>query len=172
MNIHVAELVITILKSSTNTVNGAAETLDDGQLFHKPTADSNPIAWLIWHLSRTKDTYSAILSEQPTIWTDKGWARQFGLDDRSGGFGDTISQVDGFRPSRDLLFNYFNAVQIETTSRLAMISHLDLEKEYDFFGHANSGLRLLSMMVIDVVEHTGQIAYLRGMLTGKGWNPY
>ena len=166
------ELAIDTLKSSNGTIRLATDGLNDEQLLHRPTKDSNPMAWLLWHLSRTKDSYTALFAGQPTVWIDQGWAERFDMSHEAGGFGDTPEQVAAFRAGRDLLFGYAEAAQNATLECLERLTSQDMEREYDFYGNSSLGSRLLTMMVIDVMEHTGQIAYLRGMITGHGWYPY
>ena len=166
------ELAIVTLKNSTGTIGLATDGLSDEQLLHRPTPDSNPIAWLLWHLSRTKDSYIALFADRPTVWIDQGWADRFGMSHEGGGFGDTPAQVASFGTGRDLLFGYAEAAQNAALECLQHLTPWDMERTYDFYGRSSVGSRLLSMMVVDVMEHTGQIAYLRGMLTGHGWHPY
>ena len=119
------------------------------------------------------DEYGRQVSERTVkSCIDQGWAERFDMSHEAGGFGDTPEQVAAFRTGRDLLFGYAQAAQNATLECLERLTSQDMEREYDFYGNSSLGSRLLTMMVIDVMEHTGQIAYLRGMITGHGWHPY
>ena len=65
----------------------ATEDLTDEQLYYQPTADTNSIAWLVWHLSRWRDHRSAAISGEPQVWVSEGWAQRCGLQHERTGLG-------------------------------------------------------------------------------------
>ena len=166
------ELAIAALKPSYSVLERAADGQSDEQLYHLPTPDSNSIAWLVWHLSRWKDNNAARISGRPPVWEGEGWADKFGMEAEAAGMGDTPEQVAAFRPERGLVFGYADAVQSTALERIAQLSPADLERDVDTpWGARQAGL-LLTATLTDSIQHIGQIAYLRGMLTGRGWLPF
>ncbi len=165
------ELAIAAFKRSYGVLERAADGLSDEQFYHLPTPDSNSIAWLVWHLSRWKDNNAARISGQPTVWEGQGWAGKFGMDIEATGLGDTPEQVAAFRPERELVFGYAEAAQSTALERIAELSPADLERDVDTPWGARSAGLLLTATLNDSIQHIGQIAYLRGMLTGRGWLP-
>ena len=64
------------------------------------------------------------------------------------------------------------AVREKTLAGLKTLSPADLDRELPAPG---GGTRkagdFLGMIMIDHFHHSGQVCYLRGYLTGKGWFP-
>ena len=72
-------------------------------------------------------------------------------------------------PQSDLL-DYATAVRERTLARLKEISDDELDKELPFFNNEPTPVgTILGFMLLDVVQHSGQICYLRGHLKGWGW---
>ena len=85
------------------------------------------------------------------------------------GMGDAPEQVAAFRPERELLFGYANAAQTAALERIALLKPADLDRDVETpWGTRSAGL-ILTASLNDSIQHIGQIAYLRGMLTGRGW---
>ena len=129
------------------------------------------IGWLAWHLSRWKDRFSARVSGPPQVWVSEGWAERFGMDAEATGLGDTPEQVAAFRPDRALLFGYVDAAHRATVERVKAMTDEDLVRPYQY-GQSQEprpAWRGLTGVIMDFTQHTGQIAYLRGLITGFGW---
>ncbi len=84
------------------------------QAYFRPSQDANHIAWLAWHLSRWQDYLLARVLQEPEAWVAAGWYKQFGLDAKRTGMGDTTDQVGAFKPPLALLAQYVEAVHAET----------------------------------------------------------
>src|ERR1700729_4436121 len=79
-----------IRETVTDTLYG----LTAEQLTYRADADANPIAWLIWHLTRVQDDHVAAAFGVPQVWSDGGWAARFGLPGSSDtGYGHNTIQV-------------------------------------------------------------------------------
>ena len=53
----------------------AIEGLTPAELHWQPTMDTNPIAWLVWHLPRVEGSWLSRLRDgTPQVWTNEGWA--------------------------------------------------------------------------------------------------
>ena len=168
------QLVIAEMESAYNMMKRATDDLSDAQLLQLPTSDSNSIAWLIWHLSRWKDRCSAQFAGKPQVWVSQGWTEKFGMGHEAAGIRDTPEQVAAFKPKRDLLFGYAEAAHNATMERMSGVTSEDLDREYEYPGPGSQqpGSVVLTRMLSDFMQHTGQVGYIRGMITGRGWQPF
>jgi len=149
-------------------VREAVEGLTPDQLLHRPTADANPIAWLVWHMGRLHDMQMSELLERDQLWVTDGWAARFGLepDPSNMGYGHTSADVAAVQPeSPDVLLDYFAAAQRLTDEVLASVQEDELERIIDrsFDPPVTLGVRLVSI-ADDCLQHCGQAAYVRGLL--------
>jgi len=173
MTRHTGELnqfIIALLEAAYRSLKQATDDLTDEQLYHQPTAESNSIAWLVWHLSRWRDAVSASISGEPQIWVSGGWAQRCGIADERTGMGDTPAQVRAFHVERAVLFGYVEAAHQKTVERVAQLTPAQFEQPVvSHTGERRPAWRALAGMCGDSAQHAGQIAYLRGMLSGYGW---
>ena len=169
------QYLLRLLQRADAMVREATDGLADEQLYYQPTKDTNSIAWLAWHLSRRREFYSAVFHREPHVWVTGGWAARFGMDpsdvDIGTGMGFTPDQVAAFRPPRGLLFGYVNAVCEAAVDRVSRLTLQMMGQEYDL--DAGRGMRVgwtvLNPFINDSIVHSGQIAYIRGMVSGFGW---
>ena len=106
-------------------------------------------------------------SEQ--VWTADDWVGRFGLPfpARATGYGFSSEQVEQVRvPSADLLLEYADAVHDRTAEYLRGLSDDDLDTVVDtrWDPPVTLGVRLVSVLSDDL-QHVGQAAFLRGLLT-------
>lgn len=152
-----------VLENGVAVVGG----LDDDQLAHRPTADANSIAWLVWHAARGQDAQIADVAGTEQVWFSQGWADRFGLDldPDDHGYGHTSEQVGKVRASGDLLAGYLRACHEATVAYLRTVSEADLDRIVDdrWDPPVSLGVRLVSI-ADDDAQHVGQAAYLRGLL--------
>ena len=169
--IDVRRFAVELLESAHRALTRAVDGLTDEQVFTQPSPDTNSIGWLAWHLSRWKDRFPARVSGTPEVWVSEGWAERFGMDAEATGLGDTPEQVAAFRPDRALLFDYVDAAHRATVERVAALTDEQLEQPYQYMPSQEPRpvWRGLTGVVMDFAQHTGQIAYLRGLITGFGW---
>jgi uncharacterized damage-inducible protein DinB len=149
----------------------AVDELDVATLVESPEAGSNPIAWLIWHLTRVQDDHIAELIPAEQLWESGDWAAQFGLepDPHNTGYGHTAEEVAMVQPQRpEVLLEYLDAVDARTREFLDGLSADDLDRVVDrrWDPPVTLGVRLVSV-ADDGVQHAGQAAYVRGMLTRR-----
>lgn len=143
------------------------------QLKAQPSGpESNPIGWLAWHLSRTQDkNYSQLLGEDE-LWAAGGWCARFGLPaDRGTGNGDSLEQVRAFDPiDSDTLIAYFEAARERSRRFLESVTDDDLEKPSAAGVVRDETIKLsVARVTGDLIQHTGQIAYVRGLVDRHGW---
>lgn len=141
------------------------DELTESDLWWQPADGANSIAWLAWHLSRWKDRFGSGVSGLPQIWVSEGWYQRFGVDRDRTGLGDTSDQVAAFKPDRHTLTSYVVAAHEAVVSRVASLDDSSLIQVDSLSANKD---RLVwqgfANIAMDYLQHTGQVAYLRGML--------
>lgn len=77
-------------------------------------------------------------------------------------------------PEIDTLLDYHRAVLVRSRRYLNTLSMTDLDRGLNepwYQPLPTVGVRLISIMS-DCLQHAGQVAYVRGLLKGKGWLGY
>lgn len=151
----------------TEQVPGLVDGLDEDDLAWQPEPGANSIAWLLWHLTRVADDYSALYAEVPTRWTDGGWYERFALPfpPEAHGYGHTAEEVARVRASGENLAGYYADVEPVLVAFLGSLGPAALDRvvDTDWDPPVTLGVRMVSI-VDDMVQHCAQAAYVRGML--------
>ena len=166
------DLYVDTITRSDGVIRRALEDLSVEELRAQPSGSgSNPIGWLVWHLTRVRDSIISSIADQPTIWESQAYNSQFELEGEVPRF--TPENVHDFDPkAADVLVGYFNAVAGRTIEVVAAFSPDDLERLIPS-GQPDRppqsvGSRL-AVILNDNIQHVGQVAYLRGVIRGQGW---
>lgn len=164
----VSDLLIEAYGRLPGLVEGAVDGLSPEQLRQAPAPGSNPVGWLVWHLTRLQDHQLSELSGARQVWLDGDWAGRFGLtaDPDDTGYGHRPEQVAAVRPENgQVLLDYHRAVLDRTLAYLRGLSPADLDRVVDenWDPPVTLGVRLLSVLDDDV-QHAGQAAYVRGLI--------
>jgi hypothetical protein len=139
-----------------------------------PTPDSNHILWTLWHMGRMEDQWSWYLrGGGANAWIEGGWAERLGIDPERNGTGDSIKQVRDFpEVSVKELTGYWQAARemlIPSVEKLT-IDMLEI-KRTKIWTHAPDSaptlLWVLGRIPVENSQHTGQIAYIRGLYKAK-----
>jgi len=152
-------------------INPALQGLSDADLTKRPTEQCNSIGWLLWHQTRVEDGILSNISGRPQAWVEGKWHEKFGMPANTGnGAGDSLEQVAAFKPTVANLQGYAAAVREKTLAVLKSLTPADLDRDLPAPGGATRKVGdFLGIVMIDHFHHSGQISYLRGYLTGKGW---
>ncbi len=166
-----SQLLTDAFERVRGVVTRVVDGLDAEQLASRPDRDANSVAWLVWHLTRIQDDHVADVAGTEQCWTALGWADRFGLpfDDTDTGYGHTSEEVAAVRvASGTLLTGYHDAVHERTVGYLAGLGAGDLDRIVDesWDPPVTLGVRLVSVLSDDL-QHAGQAAYLRGILTRR-----
>jgi Protein of unknown function (DUF664) len=165
-----AELLNDAFERVLQTATGAVDGLTDEQLATRPAHDANSIAWLVWHLTRVQDDHVADVAGTEQVWTAQDFVSRFDLPFDSGatGYGMSSEEVGHVRAGAELLADYLRAVHAATTSYVAGLAPEDLDRVVDerWDPPVTLGVRLVSV-VNDDLQHAGQAAYARGLLTSE-----
>ena len=128
----------------------------------------NSIGWTLWHMVRVEDMWIQFFAQfQTEIWERDGWNDKFGLPTRDNGFGHTADQVANFpRINLAEFLRYRAAVRQATLDYLATLSPDDMHIVPRERRPEMSLGAIFRQIIGEFYQHTGQIAYLRG-LQGK-----
>lgn len=149
------------------TLHGVVGDLDISQLTGQVSDEVNSIAWLAWHIARCIDAQIAPLMETEEIWTNHGWYEKFDLpfDKAEMGYGMSSEDAGKVKASAELLLGYYDDVHTSLIEYLRTLKKQDFAEVIDrsYTPPVTLGVRLISILD-DCLQHTGQAAYLKGML--------
>ena len=163
-----------VLGRTESVMLQALDGLSNDELHRQPAPDSNPIGWLTWHLTRVQDRHVSAMQGKEQAWVTDGWHAKYGrpADPADRGFGHTPEQVAAFRsPDVETITAHYRAIRENTQRFLDALTPADLERQVPAMrgdGTMPLGERLMAV-VVDNVQHIGQVAYLRGLIRGAGW---
>lgn len=166
------DLYAVAIRRSDTDLRRALDDLSTGELRHQPAGPgSNPIGWLVWHLTRTRDNISASIVGEATVWESAGWDVKFGLKDEFPQL--TPADIHLFDP-RDLatLLGYFEAVALKSLSIIEGLAEADMDRMVESTIPGRPAQPITSRLAVilnDNIQHVGQVAYLRGLIRGHGW---
>jgi hypothetical protein len=166
--VDVADLLLELYGRIPPLAREAVDGLDADELTFVHAPNTNPIGWLVWHLTRVQDHHVSELLGTEQIWITGDWAGRFGLDpDPSNtGYGHSARDVEAVRPDRpETLLEYLDAVDARTSVMLKGLGSGDLDRVVDtrWDPPVTMGVRLVSI-ADDCLQHAGQAAYVRGLL--------
>jgi len=147
------------------------------ELNWQPKPDCNSIGWTTWHLTRALDAVISMITGEEQLWIRDRWCTKFNrpADPADTGGRHTPEQVAAFNsPDTDILLDYFRAAYEKANVCLAALNRSDLDRKIDDSWSQllpTVGSRLV-ITIVDMLEHAGQIAYIRGLLQGKGWQEF
>jgi uncharacterized damage-inducible protein DinB len=165
-----AELLIDAFARINDTAVAAVDGLTDVQLAARPAPEANSVAWLVWHLARVQDDHVAEVAGTEQVWTAQDFVTRFDLPFDSGatGYGMTSEEVGHVLVGAELLADYVRAVNEATVAYLSTVTPEDLDRVVDerWDPPVTLGVRLVSVLSDDL-QHAGQAAYLRGLVTSE-----
>jgi hypothetical protein len=167
----VADLLREQLGRLPDLVHEAVDGLDVELLTTPPLPGANTIAWLVWHLTRVQDHHVSELLKSDQLYLTDGWFERFGRgpDPEDHGYGHTAGDVASVRPAlAEDLSAYYDAVHARTLAYVGDLSSADLDHIVDerWDPPVTLGVRLASILSDDL-QHVGQAAYARGVLTRR-----
>ena len=165
------QLLLRIFERVSEVLEKALDGLTQDDLSYLPKTDCNSIGWLTWHLTRVQDSTISRLTGKEQLWITEKWYSKFNrnADSTDNGIGHNSEDVSKFQsPDAKTLLDYYHAVLKQTNEYVSKLSTDELGRETDNPRNPTVGLRIAAI-INDNIQHAGQIAYLRGMLKGKGW---
>ena len=145
-------------------VLGLTEDLTAEVATYRPDAESNSMAWLLWHLSRVQDDHVAALAGVEQAWPR--WRERFALpfEPDETGYAQSPQDVGRVQVSADLLAGYHGDVHDLTNRYLGTVDDAELARVVDtrWDPPVTASVRLVSVLG-DNLQHVGQAAYVRGL---------
>jgi hypothetical protein len=166
------DLYADAIRRSDADLRRSLEDLSTEELRNQPAGEgSNPIGWLVWHLTRTRDNISSSIAGETSVWESGGWGARFGMDGELPRFAP--ADVHLFDP-KDFatLVGYFDAVAEKSLTIVGGLTDADMDRmvESTIPGRpAQPVVSRLAVILNDNIQHVGQVAYLRGLIRGHGW---
>ena len=170
------QLITDIYVQTSQVLEKALEGLTLDDLDQQPHPDCNSMGWLTWHLTRGQDRAIADLMGGEQLWVTGEWHTKFNRppDPKDTGFGHSSQDLAEFKsPDVRTLLEYHHAVLKKTLHYINnKLTEADLEREFEnpVFTGTIKVRRVLVAIISDNLQHVGQIAYVRGLLKGKGWS--
>jgi hypothetical protein len=164
-------LITGSLERVLETLEKALANTSQAELDIQPNPDSNSMGWIAWHLTRTQDRSISNLMGDKQIWIKDEWFKKFkrAPDTQDTGFGHTPEDVAAFKsPEVVVLLAYHKAVLERSKRYLESLAFTELNRKVDHPRFPTVGVSLVALLN-DSLQHAGQVAYLRGLLKGKGW---
>jgi len=146
----------------------AVDGLTHEELVFQPNNEANSIGFILWHQLRCEDSLvQGMVQQKPQVWTEEKWHQKLNLPEEEDGWGYTAEQVAAFPvPELKDLLNYAEAVRSRTVDYLQAITPDKFDEVITTpLGELAIG-QVFSLMLCEVILHTGQIAYLRGLQRG------
>ncbi len=149
----------------------AIDGLTPDELAWRPEPESNSIGFLVWHYGRAMDLWIQNQAQDvPQLWETE-WARRFGRepDPMDLGFGYTADQLAAFKlPETSILLGYAEATHASASRYLDGLDDETIARTT--VKHRNGNplplAELFELLLCEVNQHGGQMAYLRGMQRG------
>ena len=161
------DVLVDAFERVRDSVHPAANGLTPEELTYRPGAESNSIAWLVWHLTRIQDDHIAGVDDGRQLWIADGWAERFGLPFplSDTGYGHDSEAVGLVVAESRLLLDYYEAVHQRTLGFVRSLAEDDLDRVVDEHWDPPVTLQVRLVSVIaDDLQHAGQAAYVRGIL--------
>jgi Protein of unknown function (DUF664) len=166
-----ADLLVDAFGRIQHIVHHVVEGLTPDQLAFRLDGEANSIAWLVWHLTRIQDDHVADAAGTEEVWTSDGWEARFALPFAGSdtGYGHSSGDVAAVQvESPELLTGYHDAVHEHTVRYVKGLSEPDFARIVDesWDPPVSLGVRLVSV-IADDLQHAGQAALVRGILTRR-----
>jgi hypothetical protein len=165
------QLISSIYDRLTEGLERALVGLTQEDLNYQPRPDSNSIGWLTWHLTRTQDQAIADLMGVEQLWIKEGWYLKFNrsANPQDTGSGHSPEDMASFKsPDVKMLLAYYYSVVQRSKRCFYNLSETDLDREINHTRYPTVAARIVGV-ISDNFQHVGQMAYVHGLLKGKGW---
>lgn len=163
-----SDFAVNCLNETQAALMQALDGLTQEELMRQPQPDVNNIAFILWHILRVEDWFFHYLFQRvPQIWETENWPEKLNLPDdpKVTGFGYSTEQVVSF-PAVQLqdLLAYGEAVRARVIDYLRNVDLAKFDEiiKSRLFGEVSIG-NLIGHLLVEIAEHIGQIAYIRGL---------
>ena len=157
----------------------ALEGLTPAELGWRPDAESNSIAFIVWHVARVEDRWIQVFAQDiPDVWTKDGWNEKLGLSEDDAFVELSVDQLEKFSAiTKENLGGYRHAVQNETQAYLKNLDADGLDfvpgrtptpaRPASLARHGSFSIgRMFRQTLAEYNQHLGQVSYIRGIQRG------
>ena len=147
----------------------ALEGLTAEERRFQPSPEAHHIDFAVWHMARVEDNWVQRFARRTdTVWERDGLAEKLGLPESDGGSGYTAEQVTNLpRFDIDAVMAYYDSVRAETNRYIEGLTPEDLDVRPDPERRPGYTIgKMFSHVIVEESQHTGQVAYLRGLQRG------
>ena len=176
------EFVEHCLEDYRRRVCAATAPLSEEEMHWRPDAESNSIAFLIWHTARVEDRLINVFARgAEEVWTRDGWSAKTGIPEADHGVNYTLEQVAALPPiTKDDLQQYFDAIRTETLAYVRSLNDDDFDavpEDRSPFPEFPASVRYFRGRSISAIfrqligeedQHLGQVSFIRGLKRGFG----
>lgn len=166
-----SDFILNMLDRIQNAQMTAVNGLSHEELTWRPGEEANSIGFILWHQTRVEDILvQGMIQRMPQVWILDKWPEKLNLSDKlqDTGYGYTAEQVAAFPvPKIDDLLEYAKATRTRTVEYLKAVTAEELATviKTPVFGEIPVA-QVFIILLGDTIQHTGQIAYLRGLQKG------
>lgn len=175
------EFIEQCLEDYRRRVYAATAPLTEDEMHWRPDAESNSIAFIVWHTARVEDRLVNVFARGvEEVWARDGWSEKTGIPEADHGVNYTLEQVAAFPPiAKEQLKDYFDAVREETLPYLRGLGDDDFDVVPDrtpfpeipasarYFSGRNVG-GIFRQLIGEEDQHLGQVSFIRGLKRGFG----
>ena len=159
----------TALQGSQRGLKRATDGLTKQELMWQAQTDANSIGLIIFHNSRSEDTFiQSTIQQKPTVWEAEKWHDKMSLPADQPGGGFVMEQVTAFKsPELQDLMAYADAVRAKTIDYVKTLTpaRCDQKVTWGRMGEFTIGA-LVSLIINHSSQHAGEVSYLRRLQRG------
>ena len=166
----IKEFILDVLNNQDKALKAALDGLSQEELIWRPGVEANSIGFILWHQVRDEDYIQSMIQQKPQVWISEKWYEKFNMSDNpdEDGYGYSVEQVAAFNvPELKDLLTYADTTRAQTVNLLKTLSPDGIDRiiQTPYWGDLSIG-QLFTALLGEVIQHTGQIAYLRGLQRG------
>jgi hypothetical protein len=164
----VAEAMVKSLEQSQGYLSKALDGLTREEAAWSPAAESNSLAFILWHMTRVEDFFFVrVIQRQVELYEAEGWREKLGTPAKDTGFEYTVEQLRAWPvPKLEILRGYADSVRKRTLALLNSIAPEKLSELARPDRSPDSIGDILCRITTEIALHVGQIAYIRGIQRG------
>ncbi len=160
--------IVKSLEQSQGYLTKALNGLTQEEAAFVPAAESNSIAFILWHMTRVEDFFvSRVIQREVELYEAEGWREKLGTPAKDTGFDYTLEQLQAWPvPKLEIIHGYYDSVRKKTLALLKNITSERLSELARPDRSPDSIGDILCRITTEIALHTGQIAYVRGIKRG------
>ncbi len=160
--------IVKSLEQSQGYLTKALDGLTQEEAAFVPAAESNSIAFILWHMTRVEDFFVIrVIQREVELYEAEGWREKLGTPAKDTGFDYTLEQLQAWPvPKLEIMRGYYDSVRKKTLALLKNITSERLSELARPDRSPDSIGDILCRITTEIALHTGQIAYIRGIKRG------